>query len=183
MVLRPELLPLAGYVALMVVAAITDFRRLVIPNPVTAALCVLWPLEFGATREATIVAAIESVACAAFVLAGGAILFARGVVGGGDVKLFATASLWVGPAAVPKLLLLTALLGGALAVAFLTPLGTWLSSRRRPIESPIHNRVIAFGPSTPPLWGCHCRRGFSRNDPAASSLMVKPCAAGRYSFF
>ena len=145
MVLRPELLPLAGFVALMVVAAITDFRRLVIPNRVTVALCVLWPLEFGATREATIVAAIESVACAAFVLAGGAILFARGVVGGGDVKLFATASLWVGPAAVPKLLLLTALLGGALAVAFLTPLGTWLSSRRRPIESSIHNRVIASG--------------------------------------
>ncbi len=145
MVLRVELLPLVGFAALMITAAVIDFRRLVIPNRLVVALCLLWPLQLGASREATLAAAVESVVCAAIMLAGGAILFARGVVGGGDVKLFATASLWVGPAAVPKLLLLTSLLGGVLAVAFLTPLGTWLNHRWRARGNPIGTRVIAAG--------------------------------------
>jgi prepilin peptidase CpaA len=129
MALRLELLPLVGFAALMIAVVVIDFRRLIIPNPIVVALCALWPLQFGTTPEATLAAAVESVACAAIMLAGGAILFARGVVGGGDVKLLAAVSLWVGPTAVPKLLLLTALLGGVLAVAFLTPLGTLLSRR------------------------------------------------------
>lgn len=145
MVLRVELLPLVGFAALMVTAVVTDFRRLIIPNRLIIALCLLWPLQLGTSRDATLAAAAESFACAAIMLAGGSILFARGVVGGGDVKLFATASLWVGPAAVPKLLLVTSLLGGVLAVAFLTPLGTRLSRRWRARGSPIGTRMIAAG--------------------------------------
>ena len=51
------------------------------------------------------------------------VLFARGWLGGGDVKLLAAATLWVGPAGTPSLLLLTSVLGGALALFLLLPLG------------------------------------------------------------
>lgn len=51
------------------------------------------------------------------ILAGGMILFARGWMGGGDVKLLAVTGLWLGPAATPALLLLTALAGGLLTLA------------------------------------------------------------------
>ncbi|WP_296762310.1 prepilin peptidase [Sediminimonas sp.] len=58
-----------------------------------------------------------SVAVAIAILAAGAILFARGWMGGGDVKLLAVTGLWFGPAATPALLLLTALAGGVLTLA------------------------------------------------------------------
>jgi prepilin peptidase CpaA len=49
------------------------------------------------------------------------------LIGGGDVKLLAVAALWAGPAAVPSLLLLTELLGGVLALLFLSPLARRLT--------------------------------------------------------
>jgi prepilin peptidase CpaA len=117
------LLPLAGFATLMVTAAVIDFRRLVIPNSIVVALCLLWPLHIDSARAAPVGAGLESAVAAVIVLAAGAFLFARGLLGGGDVKLLATASLWAGAGAVPALLILTALIGGALALVFLTPLG------------------------------------------------------------
>ena len=60
------------------------------------------------------------------VFAGGMVLFARGWMGGGDVKLLAVSGLWLGPLATPALLLLTALAGGVLTLALivLRTLGT-----------------------------------------------------------
>ncbi|MEQ9361417.1 MAG: hypothetical protein RLO05_06905, partial [Rhodospirillales bacterium] len=57
-----------------------------------------------------------SVAVAAAVLAGGTALFAMGAFGGGDVKLMAAVSLWVGPSACLDFILVTALFGGAIAL-------------------------------------------------------------------
>ncbi|MFZ3233981.1 MAG: A24 family peptidase [Stellaceae bacterium] len=127
----PNLLPLAGFVALMIAAVVIDFRRLVIPNGLVAGLCILWLLHVGSARGVSPVASLETVAAAAAALAAGAVLFSRGLIGGGDVKLFAAASLWTGAAALPQLLLLTALLGGALALLFLSPLGLWLTAAQR----------------------------------------------------
>lgn len=127
----PNLLPLAGFAVLMVAAAFVDFRRLVIPNGLVAGLCVLWVLHLESTRGAAPAAALETVAGAALVLIGGAALFARGLVGGGDVKLLAAAALWAGAGALPQLLALTALTGGALALLFLSPLGSRLIAVRR----------------------------------------------------
>jgi prepilin peptidase CpaA len=123
MAFRFDLFPLAGFAALMIAAAVADFRRLVIPNGIVVALCILWPLHVGSARGASLGTALESVAAAMAVLAAGAFLFARGLVGGGDVKLLAAASLWVGAAAVPALMTATAVIGGVLAVAFLSPIG------------------------------------------------------------
>jgi prepilin peptidase CpaA len=61
----------------------------------------------------------------------GALLFARGYLGGGDVKLLSAAALWAGPAGLPTLLLLTAVFGGALALFLLLPLGGQLATSAR----------------------------------------------------
>jgi prepilin peptidase CpaA len=111
-----DLLPLAGFAGLMAVAACEDLRRLTIPNPVVIVLCALWPVHLATAPGSTLAGSLAAVACAAVVFIVGALLFSRGFVGGGDVKLLAAATLWAGPAMTPALLALTALLGGVLAV-------------------------------------------------------------------
>jgi prepilin peptidase CpaA len=130
MALGLHLIPLSGFAVLMAAAAIEDFRRLVIPNPVILALCVLWPLHL-ATAHATLAAGLEAVACASTVFLAGTVMFARGLIGGGDVKLFFAATLWAGADRVAPLFAVTGLIGGVLALAFLTPLGARISARRR----------------------------------------------------
>ncbi len=77
-------------------------------------------------------------------------LFSRGLIGGGDVKLLAAAALWAGADALPPLLLLTALIGGLLALLFLTPLGRAdrgaRMPKRRRAEAKSHGRT---GPPVP----------------------------------
>jgi prepilin peptidase CpaA len=53
------------------------------------------------------------------VLIGGTALFAAGLVGGGDVKLAAAATVWIGARAIPEFLVVTALVGGLLALGIL----------------------------------------------------------------
>jgi prepilin peptidase CpaA len=130
MTFDPNLLPLFGFAAAMLAAAVVDFRRLVIPNRLVAALCVLWLLHIEGTRGPAAPAVFAALAGAALVLAGGVLLFERGLIGGGDVKLMAAASLWSGAGGLPRLLMLTALLGGALALLFLSPLRARLAAVR-----------------------------------------------------
>src|SRR5439155_4863251 len=94
MPLHLHLVPLAGFAGLMLIAAAEDLRRLVIPNPVVLGLCVLWPLQLASAPVVSLAAAGGAALCAAAVFAGGAILFSRGLMGGGDVKLLAAATLW-----------------------------------------------------------------------------------------
>ncbi len=125
-----HLIALFGFVGLMAAAAVEDVRRLVVPNPLVLALCALWPLSFATGAEASLAAGLIAVACAAAIFLAGAVVFARGLIGGGDVKLLSVAALWAGPDRVVLLLLLTALIGGVLAVACLTPLGAWVGAWR-----------------------------------------------------
>ena len=60
----------------------------------------------------------------------GAWLFSRGLIGGGDVKLLAAATLWAGPAATLPLLVVTALLGGLLCILLVTPAGALIAALR-----------------------------------------------------
>jgi prepilin peptidase CpaA len=117
-------LVLLAFTLLMATAAFEDFRRFIIPNPLTIGLCILWPLYFAAAPS--LGAALAAVGCGVAVFAVGAVLFARGYVGGGDVKLLSAAALWAGPAGIANLLLLTGLLGGVLAVLLLVPAGSRL---------------------------------------------------------
>src|SRR5262245_28690788 len=78
---RAALLVFAG---LMVIAAFEDFRRLIIPNWLTLALALLWPIYLLAASSLS--GALGAIGCALAVFAVGALCFARGYVGGGDVK-------------------------------------------------------------------------------------------------
>jgi len=114
-----DLLPIAGFTGLMAAAAVEDFRRLVIPNAVVAGLCALWPLHLAAAPSFTIAGGLGAAGCAAAVFLVGALLFSRGLIGGGDVKLLAAATLWAGPASTPSLLVVTGVLGGLLTLVLL----------------------------------------------------------------
>ncbi|MBV9829672.1 MAG: prepilin peptidase [Alphaproteobacteria bacterium] len=121
---------LTGFAGLMAVAAFEDFRRLIIPNLLTIALCGLWPF-YVATTAPSLEGIAAALGCAVIVFVAGALLFARGLLGGGDVKLLSAAVLWAGPAATPKLLMLTCVLGGVLALFMLIPVGRQLAAAGR----------------------------------------------------
>jgi prepilin peptidase CpaA len=122
MSLQLHLVPLAGFAGLMLAAAVEDLRRLVIPNSVVLALCTLWPLQLASAPHISLSASAGDALCAAAVFAAGALLFSRGLMGGGDVKLLTAATLWAGSGRTPTLLIVTAVLGGLLTLALLSPL-------------------------------------------------------------
>ena len=130
MSLNPQAIAVTAFGVVMAAAAVEDFCRLVIPNLLPILLVVLWPVYFASVGP-SLYGALASVGCALAVFIGGAILFARGYLGGGDVKLLTAATLWAGPAGTPELLLLTAVLGGALALFFLMPFGMQIAAAAR----------------------------------------------------
>jgi prepilin peptidase CpaA len=119
MALQLQFAALIAFAALMLLAAVEDLRRLVIPNALTLSLCVLWPLY--ALTTPSLFGILGSLACAIVVFLAGALLFSRGFIGGGDVKLLAVATLWAGPGGVGALLLGTGIFGGMLALSLLMP--------------------------------------------------------------
>ena len=132
--IAPHLVPLAGFAGLMATAAFEDLRRLIIPNGLILGLCALWPVHVATAPAVTLAAAGAATLCAAAVFIVGALLFSRGLIGGGDVKLLAAATLWAGPAATVSLLVVTSLLGGLLCLLLLTPVGALIAAAR-PIVS------------------------------------------------
>jgi prepilin peptidase CpaA len=114
-----DFVPVAGFASLMAGAAFEDFRRLVIPNAIVASLCVLWPLHLAAASSFNLIGSLGAAGCAVAVFLAGALLYSRGLIGGGDVKLLAAATLWAGPGATPALLIVTAVLGGLLTLVLL----------------------------------------------------------------
>jgi prepilin peptidase CpaA len=112
-------LALSITVTALVWAAVSDFRRFLIPNRVCA-------LAAGgylvALAGMPLHAWLAGLAAGAAVLAVGTLLFARGLVGGGDVKLAAVAALWAGPTLFSDFALVTGLAGIVLALVMLTPL-------------------------------------------------------------
>jgi len=131
-----HLIPLAGFAGLMATSAIEDFRRLIIPNGLILGLCVLWPFHVATAPMITLGAAGFAALCAAAVFLVGALLFSCGLIGGGDVKLLAAATLWAGPAATLPLLVWTALLGGMLCLFLLTPVGALVAAARPSLHDP-----------------------------------------------
>jgi prepilin peptidase CpaA len=119
MMLHAQAFVLTAFAVVMAAAAFEDFRRLVIPNLLPIILCALWPFYFAAAPS--LYGALAAIGTAAAVFAVGVVLFACGQLGGGDVKLLSAVALWAGPAGTPTLLLLTAVIGGALALLLLMP--------------------------------------------------------------
>lgn len=106
------------FIGCQLLAATSDAMRMRIPNPMILFLLAGYAVTVMLVRpEWTSVA--SNVATGFAVLMGGMLLFARGWMGGGDVKLLAVSGLWLGPVATPALLLLTAIAGGVLTLVVL----------------------------------------------------------------
>jgi prepilin peptidase CpaA len=120
----------AGFAALMGMAAVEDCRRLVIPDRLVLAALLLWPIHL-LSMPVHLSTGLAAAGGALAVFIAGALLHARGLVGGGDVKLLAVAALWAGGARLPALLVVTGLCGGALSLLLLTSFGRRLGAGRR----------------------------------------------------
>jgi prepilin peptidase CpaA len=110
----------AGMVGCVITAAISDARTLRIPNILSASIAALFAVH--AALDLTMAATLGALALAAATLIAGFIAFARGKLGGGDVKLLTVCIAWAGPQFAADFLIVTGLAGGVLAVALLSPL-------------------------------------------------------------
>ena len=102
----------------MVYAVARDVAHYEVPNWLSVAIVIIFLiLALWAGMRLSSIAWHLSVGGA--VLVAGWFLFSRGVIGGGDAKLLAASTVWVGWPGLPVYLLAVALLGGVLAVALL----------------------------------------------------------------
>jgi prepilin peptidase CpaA len=119
-------LALLAVVASALAAALSDAVRFLIPNRYPAVIALSFAV-YAVAKPAPFWAA--GLIVAAVALVGGTVLFARGIVGGGDVKLFSATALWAGVDQFALLALTTALVGGVLALVRLLPMH-WLPAAR-----------------------------------------------------
>lgn len=105
---------LAVYVIALVMAGVSDFRTLRIPNWLTGALALAFPIAVLISGQP--VDWLSHVGAGAAVFAVAAVLFALRLMGGGDVKLLAATALWVGLGQLLPFLVLVALVGGVFAL-------------------------------------------------------------------
>jgi prepilin peptidase CpaA len=110
----PTYLCFAGFLTMLGLAAFTDVRERRIPNRLTGALAALYPVYVLVSPTPVAWPAALALAVVVFVIGLG--LFARELIGGGDVKLLAVLSLWAGPEQFVWFLLITTLAGGALSL-------------------------------------------------------------------
>ena len=122
------------FFGLVATAALEDARSFTIPNWISLALAAAFPLAAMAVGMPLQTVALN-VAAGLAALVIGMVMFALRWVGGGDAKLFAAVSLWLGWVAIPTFVVATALAGGGLAVLL-------LSVRSAPLRP-----IVLLGPS------------------------------------
>jgi prepilin peptidase CpaA len=106
--------------ALMIVAAMTDVTTYKIPNWLTALIALLFfPMAYATGMPMQEFFWHLAAGVVLFIV--GYALFAFRIFGGGDSKLMAAAGLWFGTGQSMQFLTMTALAGGAIAIAF----GAW----------------------------------------------------------
>lgn len=133
------------FYAVVVCAALQDLAQLRISNLFPIAVVALfgaWLASVGIEFDVW-----ENALVFAVTLLGGALLFSRGWLGGGDVKLLAAIALWFDIAGGLTLIVYVAIGGGLLALAFLIA--------RRLIPAPRHGgiRPPALRPRGPIPYG------------------------------
>lgn len=111
------------FLALICWAALRDAMAFRIPNWVSVGMLLLYPLHVLASDVA--IDWQSGLITGGLVFLAGFIIFAKGICGGGDVKLLSAASLWAGSALLFPLLSVMALTGGMLSGA------AWLSNKQR----------------------------------------------------
>jgi prepilin peptidase CpaA len=137
---------LGVFPGLVILAAATDMFTMTIPNRLCLALVAAFflavpfaamPIETVGWHAAAAIAALA----ATFVL------FAAGVVGGGDAKLTAAIVLWLGPGLALDFALLAALIGGVLT-AFLLGL-RYIQPHFAQIDAPWAARLLSSNVGIP----------------------------------
>ena len=109
----------------LVFAAFTDIRRRQIDNWLNGGIALAAPLFWWASGLGYMQIGWQlGVAVASFAVL--AVLFALRAMGGGDVKLLTALALWIRPVIFMKLLMIMAIAGGVLTVAF----AAWHIARR-----------------------------------------------------
>ncbi len=133
-----ELLLIAVLPALLVMAAVWDLGSFTIPNVLPGSMGLLFVLFIVLVAVAGHHLTLDFIglhmAAALVALAGGMVLFGMGYIGGGDAKLFAMASLWLGWHMLLEYTLFASLLGGALTLGV-------LALRRVPLPSSLHGQA------------------------------------------
>jgi len=138
-----EVVALAVLVAALLGAAISDIRRYLIPNRYPAAITLAYFL-FATSHPLAQAPWDLAVGVAAFVIC--ALLFAAGIIGGGDAKLLAATMFWAGPSLAPAFLMYTVLAGGALALAWLTPFRRLMPAAPQTTQPGAEPGVLPSGP-------------------------------------
>jgi prepilin peptidase CpaA len=105
------------YVVAICYAVVSDFRNLIIPNWIVLTLAAAFAVFAALYLEPATIPGHVGVAAVLFALF--TAFFVAGWVAGGDVKFMAAIGLWVGLEHALDFVLLTALLGSALALALL----------------------------------------------------------------
>jgi len=133
--------------AALIAAAISDAVTLLIPNRYPAAI-VLAFVVYAIGKPAPVW--LQGLAVGVALFAVGVLMFDRGLLGGGDVKLLTAAALWAGFDQLALLMFVTAIGGGALALAQLSPLHRLLPVRASgpPVGDDLRSKLrqpIPFG--------------------------------------
>lgn len=112
--------PAAGgaFALLLAAACVCDVRTRRIPN-VLVAVTALAGVAAAAVSATPGAGALRALAAIGLGLVLWLPFHVLGMLGAGDVKFFAAAAAWIGPAAVPRAALVAALGGGVLALAML----------------------------------------------------------------
>jgi prepilin peptidase CpaA len=116
-----SLVAVLGFAGLLVAAAISDVRSLIIPNRYCLAIGLLYPahiLSTGAGADW-----IGAIAICGVLLVVGFLLHVGKIIGGGDAKLATAVALWAGTELFVEFLVITGITGGAMALAL------WLRHR------------------------------------------------------
>ncbi len=112
---------LAALAIALLIAAFTDMRSRQISNWLNGAIALGAPLYWWASNLALWPDVALQIGLALLTFALLAILFALRAMGGGDVKLLTALALWIVPKDFVVLLLIMAIAGGVLTLAF----GSW----------------------------------------------------------
>jgi prepilin peptidase CpaA len=112
-----------AFAALAVLAALGDWSRFIIPNRLSLAIVGLWVVHalLLILQGHSPIFIVWSIALAFLVFLIGFGLFATRLLGGGDVKMLAAATLWAAPDFVAQFILIVTVAGALLGVAFLIP--------------------------------------------------------------
>ncbi len=144
----PYLIIVSAFMVIMLKAALSDLLSLRISNRDNAILLILYPLYLSFTP--VMPDFLMSFGIALCVLLIGFVLFSKGVLGAGDVKMLAIVSLWAGPALISPFLLVTACAGGVLAILMISRLqleAAVLAHRCGAVRlsAAITNQVLPYG--------------------------------------